>query len=74
MKRNIERFPKDFMFQLTKAEFENLRYQFGNSSQWGGRRCPPYAFTEQGAAMLSSVLGSQRAAQVNIAIMRAFVR
>jgi phage regulator Rha-like protein len=72
--RNKERFPPDFMFQLSKEEFRNLRYQFGTSSQWGGRRYPPYAFTEQGVAMLSSVLKSKRAVQVNIEIMRAFVR
>lgn len=74
VKRNIDRFPRDFMFQLTKGEFEDLRFHFGTSSQWGGRRYPPYAFTEQGVAMLSSVLQSKRAVQVNIAIMRAFVR
>ncbi len=72
VKRNIERFPKDFMFQLTKEEFENLRSQIVTSS-WGGRRYLPYAFTEQGVAMLSSVLNSKRAIQVNIAIMRVFV-
>jgi hypothetical protein len=64
---------RDFMFQLTAAEFENLRLQSATSS-WGGRRYLPYAFTEQGVAMLSSVLKSPRAVQVNIAIMRAFVR
>jgi hypothetical protein len=74
VKRNIDRFPDDFMFQLTAAEFENLKSQFVISS-WGGlRRATPYAFTEQGVAMLSSVLKSPRAVQVNIAIMRAFVR
>ncbi|MBF0293527.1 MAG: ORF6N domain-containing protein [Nitrospinae bacterium] len=73
VKRNIERFPGDFMFQLTKDEAENLRYQFGASS-WGGRRYLPYAFTEQGVAMLSGVLRSDRAIQVNIEIMRAFIR
>ena len=62
------------MFQLSKAEFADLRSHFGTSSQWGGRRYPPYAFTEQGVAMLSSVLRSTRAAEVNIEIMRAFVR
>jgi len=72
VKRNIERFPEDFMFQLTKEEFENLRSQIVSSS-WGGRRYLPYAFTEQGVAMLSSVLHSKRAIQVNIAIMRVFV-
>jgi len=72
VKRNIERFPEDFMFQLTKEEFENLRSQIVTSS-WGGRRYLPYAFTEQGVAMLSSVLHSKRAIQVNIAIMRVFV-
>jgi len=74
VKRNIFRFPSDFMFQLSKEEFENLRSRFGTSSQWGGRRYPPYAFTEQGVAMLSSVLKSRRAVQVNIEIMRTFVR
>ena len=74
IKRNIERFPPDFMFQLTKEEFDNLRFHFGTSSQWGGRRYLPYAFTEQGVAMLSSVLRSKRAIQVNIAIMRVFVK
>jgi hypothetical protein len=74
VKRNAYRFPEDFMFQLTSPEFEILRCQFGISSSWGGRRHPPYAFTEQGVAMLSSVLRSKRAAQVNVEIMRAFVR
>ena len=74
VKRNIERFPADFMFQLNPAEFKNLKSQFVTSS-WGGlRRALPYAFTEQGVAMLSSVLQSKRAVLVNIAIMRAFVR
>jgi len=73
VKRNIERFPEDFMFQLNGTEHEILRSQFVTSS-WGGRRYLPYAFTEQGVAMLSSVLNSKRAIQVNIAIMRAFVR
>ncbi len=74
IKRNIPRFPDDFMIQLNEEESENLRYHFGTSSQWGGRRYSPYAFTEQGVAMLSSVLRSKRAIQVNIEIMRAFVR
>ena len=73
VKRNSNRFPDDFMFQLTKPEFDNLRSQTVTSS-WGGRRTPPYVFTEQGVAMLSSVLRSPRAVQVNIEIMRAFVR
>ena len=63
VKRNLGRFPEDFMFQLTKAEFDNLRYQSGASSSWGGRRSPPYAFTEHGVTMLSSVLHSKRAVQ-----------
>jgi hypothetical protein len=71
--RNRDRFPQDFMFQLNKAEHENLRCQNGTSS-WGGRRYLPLAFTEQGVAMLSSVLKSKRAVQVNIMIMRAFVK
>jgi hypothetical protein len=74
VKRQIERFPLDFMFQLTKEEFDLLRSQTVTSSQWGGRRYPPYAFTEQGVAMLSSVLHSPRAIAVNIEIMRAFIR
>ena len=73
VKRNRDRFPADFMFQLTKEEFENLKCQIGTSS-WGGRRTLPYAFTEHGVAMLSSVLNSPRAVQVNIEIVRAFVR
>ena len=74
VKRNAERFPDDFMFQLTPNEFKNLKSQFVISS-WGGlRRSTPYAFTEQGVAMLSSILRSQRAISVNIQIMRAFVR
>ena len=74
VKRNIQRFPEDFMFQLTKEESAILRSQFATSSQWGGRRYPPYAFTEHGILMLSSVLRSQRAIEVNIQIMRTFVR
>jgi hypothetical protein len=74
VRRNPERFPADFMFQLSDAEFAHLRRQSGTSSQWGGRRYPPLAFTEHGVAMLSSVLRSERAAEVNIAIMRAFVQ
>ena len=73
VKRNKDRFPPDFKFQLSKKEFEILRSQTVTSS-WGGRRYPPYAFTEQGVAMLSSVLRSSRAIQVNIEIMRSFVR
>jgi hypothetical protein len=71
--RNQERFPEDFMFRLTQEEFEHLKSQIVTSS-WGGRRYPPYVFTEQGVAMLSSVLRSKQAVQVNIPIMRAFVR
>ncbi|MCL2721854.1 MAG: ORF6N domain-containing protein [Treponema sp.] len=75
VKRNIERFPVDFMFQLTKDEWENLTFQNGISSkQHGGRRSMPYAFTEQGVAMLASVLNSKKAIDVNISIMRAFVK
>src|ERR1035437_1024513 len=75
VKRNLDRFPPDFMFQLTSDEAENLRFQIGiSSSDFGGRRYLPYAFTEQGVAMLSSVLRSKRAVQVNIAVMRAFVQ
>ncbi|MDV3105274.1 ORF6N domain-containing protein [Segatella copri] len=72
VKRNIERFPEDFMFQLTQNEFDNLKSQFATSS-WGGVRKLPYAFTEQGVAMLSGVLKSPTAVEANIRIMRAFV-
>ena len=72
VKRNIERFPEDFMFQLTPNEFDNLKSQFATSS-WGGVRKLPYAFTEQGVAMLSGVLKSSTAVEANIRIMRAFV-
>jgi len=75
VKRNIGRFPSDFMFQLTKEEWENLTFQNGISSkQHGGRRFRPYVFTEQGVAMLAAVLNSQKAIDVNISIMRAFVQ
>jgi phage regulator Rha-like protein len=75
VKRNIDRFPTDFMFQLSKQEAERLRFQDGTSNTGrGGRRYLPYVFTEQGVAMLSSVLRSKQAVHVNIAIMRAFVR
>jgi len=73
VKRNIKRFPEDFMFQLTPEEFEILKFQFGTSS-WGGSRSFPYAFTEQGVAMLSGILNSDRAISVNIQIMRIFTR
>lgn len=71
--RNIERFPDDFMFQLTRNEFNNLRSQIATSS-WGGTRYLPYAFTEQGVAMLSSVLSSKKAITVNIQIIRTFTK
>ncbi|MGC1414434.1 MAG: ORF6N domain-containing protein [Candidatus Acidiferrum sp.] len=75
VKRNANRFPSDFMFQITPKELQILRFQTGTSkSVQGGRRYAPYAFTEQGVAMLSSVLRSARAVQVNVAIMRTFVR
>lgn len=73
VKRNIKRFPEDFMFQLTKKEWENLRLQIETSKGRGGTRYLPYAFTEQGLAMLSGILNSDKAIDVNIAIMRAFV-
>jgi len=74
VKRNIKRFPDDFMFQLNEGEYKILKSQIA-TSRWGGvRRANPYAFTEQGVAMLSSVLNSERAIEVNIAIMRAFVK
>lgn len=72
VRRNLQRFPKDFMFKLTEEEFENLRTQFATSS-WGGARYLPFAFTEQGVAMLSSVLSGAKAIEVNIQIVRAFV-
>jgi len=72
VKRNSERFPEDFMFQLDADEWSDLKSQSVMSS-WGGRRTPPYVFTEQGVSMLSSVLTSAKAIRVNIAIMRAFV-
>ena len=72
VKRNTRRFPSDFMFELTLEEWTNLRSQIATSS-WGGKRYLPFAFTEQGVAMLSSVLNSERAIEVNISIMRAFV-
>ncbi len=72
VRRNLERFPKDFMFELTDMEFENLRSQIVTSKQ-GGTRYKPFAFTEQGVAMLSSVLRSKTAVAINISIMRAFV-
>lgn len=73
VKRNSDRFPDDFMFELTKEEYENLRRQFGTSS-WGGERYLPMVFTEQGIAMLSSVLSSKTAITVNIQIMRIFTK
>lgn len=73
VRRNMERFPEDFMFELSPQEFENLRSQFGTSS-WGGTRYSPIAFTEQGVAMLSSVINSQTAIKVNIQIIRVFTK
>ncbi|MDR0803559.1 MAG: ORF6N domain-containing protein [Rickettsiales bacterium] len=84
VKRNLHRFPTDFMFQLDKDDLENLRFQFGTSgsgnlrsqfvtSGYGGRRYMPYVFTEHGVTMLSAVLNSERAVQVNLAVIRAFV-
>jgi len=74
VKRNIERFPEDFLFQLSAEEYANLKSQFVTSSWGGARRAAPYALTELGVAMLSSVLRSKRAIQMNIVIMRAFVK
>jgi hypothetical protein len=73
VKRNMDRFPKDFMFELTKKENENLRSQIG-TSRWGGTRYMPMAFTEQGVSMLSSVLKSKTAIEVNIRIIRVFTK
>ena len=75
VRRNLERFPGDFMFQLTREEFDNLRSQIvTSSSKYGGRRYLPYAFTEHGVAMLSSVLNSARAVRMNILIIRSFIQ
>jgi hypothetical protein len=75
VKRNVERFPSDFTFRLTKEEFDILKSHFATSSSgWGGRRKLPYAFTEHGAIMAASVLNSQRAVQVSIYVVRAFVQ
>ena len=74
VKRNMTRFPEDFMFQLNESEWSNLRSQFATSRSWGGQRVPPFAFTEHGVLMLSSVLNSERAIAVNIRIVRVFVR
>ncbi len=73
VKRNVDRFPPDFMFQLSFQEFTNLRSQFA-TSRWGGRRTPPYAFTEHGAVMLASVLNSPIAVHASVEVVRAFVR
>ena len=73
VKRNMERFPESFMFQLSDEEYDNLRFQFGTSKARGGRRYNPYAFTEQGVAMLSSVLHSDIAIKMSIQIINAFV-
>lgn len=72
VRRNLKRFPKDFMFELTKKEWENLRYQFGTSS-WGGLRYMPFAFTEHGVTMLANILNSDRAIKMGIAIVRVFI-
>ncbi|MEQ1949055.1 MAG: ORF6N domain-containing protein [Bryobacteraceae bacterium] len=74
VKRNLTRFPEDFMFQLSKEEAESLRFQIGISNGRGGRRYLPYVFTEHGVVMLSSVLSSERAVQMNVMIVRAFVK
>jgi hypothetical protein len=74
IKRNLKRFPKDFMFQLTQKEWNQLKEEFGSGRTWGGRRYLPYVFTEHGVLMLSSVLNSDRAIEVNIQIMRIFVQ
>ncbi len=75
VRRNLERFPEDFMFRLSMSEYENLKSQFAtSSSDWGGKRKQPSVFTENGVAMLSSVLNSKQAIQVNISIMRIFTK
>ena len=73
VKRNLERFPEDFMFRLSEIEWVDLQSQLA-TARWGGRRNPPYAFTEHGVAMLSSVLNSSNAIQVNISIVRFFIK
>ena len=73
VKRNAGRFPKDFMFQLTKKEWESLRFQIGTSKERGGTRYIPYVFTEQGVSMLSAILNSKKAIDVSVTIIRAFV-
>lgn len=73
VRRNLKRFPEDFMFELTKTEWDTLRYQNG-TSKWGGIRYMPFVFTEQGVAMLSGILNSDLAIEVNISIMRTFVK
>jgi len=72
VKRNLNRFPSDFMFQISEEEFENLRFHFGTSS-WGGRRFYPYAFTEHGAVMLACILNSPIAVKASVQVVRAFV-
>ena len=72
VRRNLKRFPGDFMFELTMDEWKNLRYQFGTSS-WGGSRYRPFAFTEHGVTMMASILNSERAIEMNIAVVRAFI-
>jgi len=74
VRRNLKRFPADFMYQLSQEEFASLKSHFATSSSWGGKRTLPYVFTEQGIAMLSTVLNSDRAIDVNIQIMRTFVK
>ena len=75
VKRNADRFPKDFMFQISSREWENLKYQIGTSSSGhGGRRRPPYAFTEHGAIMAANVLNSPQAVQMSVFVVRAFLR
>ena len=74
VRRNEGRFPPDFMFQLTEEEFRNLRSQNVISSQWGGRRYPPYAFTEHGAVMAATILNTPRAVEVSVYVVRAFIR
>src|ERR1039457_219671 len=74
VKRNLKRFPGDFMFQLTRKEFENLKFQFGTSSSHGGRRKLPYAFTENGAIMAANVLNSPEAVRMSVFVVRAFVQ
>ena len=74
VRRNLDRFPNDFMFQLKQEEWRNLKSQFATTSSWGGRRTLPYVFTEYGVIMIANILNSQRAVLVSVQVVRAFIR